>query len=128
MEKNVIGWVEIPVADMQRAITFYEAVFGWKLQHSVIGDLEMALFPADAESKPGATGSLVKHAEFYKPCTDGALPYFNSPSGDLDNELNHVEAAGGRVLIFKRQISPEHGFMAVFLDTEGNRVAMHSVA
>ena len=74
-----------------------------------------------------ATGSLVKHPEFYKPSLEGTLAYFDSPSGNLENDLNEVDAAGGKVVICKKQISPDHGYMAVFYDTEGSRVALHSL-
>ena len=49
-------------------------------------------------------------------------------SEDVQNELNRIEAAGGKVLQPKTEISPEHGFMGVFEDTEGNRIALHSQA
>ena len=84
----------------------------------------MAWFPyAD---KPGASGSLVHDNKFYKPSQDGVLIYFSSPSEDLKNELDKVESAGGKVLIQKKLISEDIGYMGMFLDSEGNRVAIHS--
>ena len=56
----------------------------------------------------------------------GGLVYFTAHSGDLDNELSRVEAAGGRVLQKKTLITEEHGYMAVLLDSVGNRIALHS--
>lgn len=124
MKNNVVGWFEIPVSDMERAIRFYETVFGFKLERHKMGPLDMAWFPfLDA---PGAPGSLVFHEEFYKPSQDGALIYFTAHSGDLQNELSRIEPAGGKVLVEKTLISEEIGYMAVFLDSEGNRVALHS--
>lgn len=125
MTHNLIGWVEIPVTNMQRAIDFYQDVFNIKMQLQDLGVLQMAFFPV-VENSVGSGGALVQHPEFYKPSQDGALVYFTAFSGDLDVELKRVVKAGGKVLIPKRQISPDHGFMGVFLDTESNRIALHS--
>jgi predicted enzyme related to lactoylglutathione lyase len=123
-ENNVVGWFEIPVKDMERAIGFYEAVFGFKMERHQMGPLDMAWFPSFMEGK-GAAGSLVKN-ENYRPSMDGTLVYITSPSGEVENELKKVAKAGGKVLMPKRQISPEYGWMGLFMDTEGNRVAVHS--
>jgi uncharacterized protein len=122
---NVVGWFEIPVIDMERAIKFYETVLGYKLSRNILGDLDMAWFPW-VDNSIGSGGSLVKHEEYYKPASDGVLVYFTAFSGDLANELGRVEAAGGTVIMPKKQISPEHGYMALIIDTEGNRIALHS--
>lgn len=123
---NAVGWFEIPVSDMERAINFYESVLGYTLERKKMGVIDMAWFPMQPEGY-GATGSLVCNKEFYTPSPDGALVYFNVPSGELGNELGKVEAAGGKVLIPKTLISEEYGHMAVCLDTEGNRIALHSM-
>lgn len=123
---NIAGWFEIPVNDMDRAVRFYETVFGFNLTRMPMPGLDMAWFPWSTEGT-GAPGSLVCSPEHYKPSADGVLIYLSSISGDLSQELDRVEAAGGKVLIAKRQISEEHGYMAVFLDTEGNRIALHSL-
>jgi predicted enzyme related to lactoylglutathione lyase len=122
---NVVGWFEIPVADMDRAVRFYETVLGYTLDRQSMGDLEMAWFPWKPETT-GAPGSLVRHPEFYRPSGDGTLVYLTAFSGDLANELARVATAGGTVLMEKKMISQEYGFMGLFLDTEGNRVALHS--
>ena len=122
MNKNMVGWFEIPVADMDRAQTFYEIVFQVKLDVQNFGGLLMGWFPF-AEGKEGAAGTLIKQ-ESYIPSKEGTLVYFMSD--DVQNELDRVEAAGGKIYQPKTQISPEHGFMGVFIDSEGNRVALHS--
>ena len=66
------------------------------------------------------------HEEFYKPSTNGVLIYFTAFSGDLNNELEKIEKSGGIVLHPKTLISEEIGHMAIFLDSEGNRIALHS--
>jgi predicted enzyme related to lactoylglutathione lyase len=126
VNRNVVGWFEIPVTDMDRAVAFYEAVFGFQLERHPMGELDMAWFPFAEGDAGGASGSLVKQAEFYTPGQEGSMVYFTAPSGDLANELSRVEAAGGNVMVPKTVIGEGHGFMAVFFDTEGNRVALHS--
>ncbi|MDX5426897.1 MAG: VOC family protein [Bacteroidota bacterium] len=128
MKQNMINWFEIPVTDMDRAIEFYQTILGIEITRAEMGPLDMGWFPGDPEL-PGASGSLVKHPDFYFPSNSkGTLIYFNSPSGDLSNELSKVEAAGGKVLQEKKQIAPDVGFMGLFIDSEGNRIALHSQA
>jgi predicted enzyme related to lactoylglutathione lyase len=122
MESNTFVWVEIPVSDMERAIAFYETVLEIKLQPMNFGGFEMAWFP-NAGSAPGATGTLIKQ-ESYIPSKEGPMVYFYSQ--DVQIELDRVEAAGGTIYQPKTQISPEHGYMGVLIDSEGNRVALHS--
>lgn len=125
-KNNAVGWFEVPVADMERAIKFYETVFELKLERHTIAaaNLDMAWFPWIQEGH-GAGGSLNKGGS-YKPSQDGPLLYFTAHSGDLNNELGRVEAAGGKILLGRTQISEEYGYMALALDTEGNRIALHS--
>lgn len=125
MKNNAVGWFEIPVSNMERAMGFYETVLDLKMDRNQMGPLDMAWFPWK-EDGLGSPGSLVLHEEFYKPSADGVLIYLTAHSGDLANELARVETAGGKVLQPKTKISDEYGFMALILDTEGNRVALHS--
>lgn len=120
---NAVGWFEIPVTDMDRAVKFYETVFEAKLERNMVGEIDMAWFPM-VDGK-GSAGSLVFHKEWYTPSQEGTLVYFTAYSGDLSNELSRVEMAGGKILAPKKSIG-EYGFMAVVLDTEGNRIALHS--
>ena len=121
---NAIGWVEVPVTDMARAIKFYNTVFGWELQVIDLGDLKMAWFPWEKEGQ-GAAGTLIKDEKNYTPGALGTLVYFSCD--DVATQIGRVDAAGGEVLQKKKQISPEHGYMALAIDTEGNRIAFHSV-
>jgi uncharacterized protein len=122
---NVVGWFEIPVTNLERAIPFYERVFEFKLTRQKVGPLEMAFFPW-VDKGMGSSGSLVFAPDYYQPSAQGTLIYFTAFSGDLTYELSRVEAAGGKVLMPKTLISEEIGYMGIFLDTEGNRVALHS--
>ena len=124
-KNNVVGWFEIPVIDMERAIGFYETVFGFSMTRQKMGPLDMAFFPW-IQTGLGAAGSLVHAPGHYRPSSDGTLVYFTAHSGDLSKELSRVEAAGGKVLREKTLITEEIGYMGLFLDTEGNRIALHS--
>jgi len=127
MTKNVVGWFEIPVADMARAVQFYETVMQVKMDRRTFGPLNMASFPSVSDGI-GSPGALVYHPEFYKPSRDGALLYFTTPTGNLDSDAMRVEQAGGKILIPKKTISPEYGAIVVVLDSEGNRIVIHSRA
>ena len=83
----------------------------------------MGWFPY-AEGKSGTSGSLIKNDAYQPSESKGVLIYFSST--DTNSELDKVEAAGGKVIQPKTQISPDVGYMALFIDTEGNRVALHS--
>ncbi len=124
MEHNMVGWFEIPVTDMDRAKAFYDAVFGIEISIHNMNELVMGWFPF-AEGKTGASGSLVLHKEFYVPGGNkGVVIYFSSE--DVQIQLDRITPAGGTVVQPKTEIGGGHGFMAVFMDTEGNRVALHS--
>ncbi len=124
-KNNVVGWFEVPVQNMERAMRFYQTVFGLTLERHILGPLDMAWFPAVPDGS-GSPGSLVHHATAYKPSTDGTLVYFTAHSGDLSRELARVEDAGGKVLLGKTLIKEDIGYMALLIDSEGNRIAMHS--
>lgn len=120
---NTLNWFEIPVTDFDRAKKFYETVFGISMYVMDFGGFKMGMFP----SEPGngkLTGAIVK-GEWYKPSQDGTLVYLNA-NPDLQTALDKIEGAGGKILRPKTQISPEYGNMAMFIDTEGNRLALHS--
>lgn len=124
MEANIVGWFEIPVTNMERAKKFYDTVFDVNIQVQNFNDLLMGWFPF-AEGKMGASGSLVKQADFYHPSeTAGPLLYFSSK--DVQVQVDKIEKAGGKILQTKKLISEDIGYMALFVDTEGNRMALHS--
>ena len=123
---NAISWFEIPATDLQRATTFYETIFSIKLIAMDMPNIKMRLFPID-DMQNGIGGAVVDSGGFHKPsATDGPLIYLNG-NPDVQNILEKVPAAGGIVVVPKTPISPEYGFMAVIIDTEGNRIGLHSV-
>jgi predicted enzyme related to lactoylglutathione lyase len=119
---DAISWFEIPVADFDRARKFYGEIYGKELHTMDMLELKMALIPMD--SREGVGGSLV-YGESYEPSVKGSLVYLNA-GNDLNEMLGRVEKAGGKVLMDKKQITPEIGYMALILDSEGNRIALHS--
>ena len=123
---NAISWFEIGTSDLTRATKFYETVFDVTLTPLDLPAIKMRMFPlGDMMTQVG--GALVDSGGFHKPSsTDGPLIYLNG-NPDLQNVLDKVEAAGGKIMVPKTLISPEYGFMAVILDTEGNRIGLHSV-
>ena len=121
--QNPVAWFEIPVANIERAQKFYEDVFQITMTAMDLGGPKMAWFPNNGPDTYGATGGLMQY-DSYVPSHEGTLIYLSCQ--DLKDELRRVEAAGGKVLQEKTQISPEHGFMGLMEDTEGNRVALHS--
>jgi hypothetical protein len=124
--KDAISWFEIPATDIDRAAKFYEAIFNIKLNPLDMPNIKMRMFPLDDPMK-GVGGAVVESGGFHKPsATDGPLIYLNG-NPDVQNVLSKVEAAGGKIMVPKTQISEEYGYMAVFMDTEGNRIALHSV-
>lgn len=124
--QHAISWFEIGTTDLDRATKFYETIFNIKLNPLDLDTIKMRMFPLD-DMMTGVGGALVYSGGFHKPsATDGPLIYLNG-NPDVQNVLDKVEAAGGKIMVPKTQISEEYGYMAVMMDTEGNRIALHSV-
>ena len=115
---NPIAYVEIPVTDMDRAVRFYEVVFGTDFERQVIDGYEMALFPASDGA--GATAALAK-GDVYRPSKEGAIVYFRV--GDIRATVARAEAAGGAVLYPVKDVG-EFGLVGEIEDSEGNRIAL----
>jgi predicted enzyme related to lactoylglutathione lyase len=123
--KNAISWFEIPSTDLNRAQKFYETIFNLKLNPLDLQNIKMRMFPL--EDMMGVGGAIVDSGGFHKPsATDGPLVYLNG-NPDVQKILDRVEAAGGKIMVPKTEISPEYGYMAVIIDTEGNRIGLHSI-
>ncbi len=118
---NAVNWFEIPVVDMSRAKKFYAAVLGKEMMDLPSENGAMCAFKW-TEGGANAAGALVQ-SEGYEPNANGTTVYFTCD--DLDNELGRVEENGGQVMFPKMSIG-EFGFIAHIMDTEGNRVALHS--
>jgi predicted enzyme related to lactoylglutathione lyase len=114
-------WFDIPTTDLDRAIKFYSAVLAKPIKKEQFGNFSMGIFP---HGNDDVAGCIFQSAED-KPGATGPLLYLNA-DGRLDDAIAQVEKNGGKILKPKHQIGP-HGFRAVVLDSEGNRVALHSM-
>jgi predicted enzyme related to lactoylglutathione lyase len=120
--EHLLNWVEIPVSNMKRAVSFYGELLDLELHEIKLGPNDYALFNIKDKHN---TGALVK-GEGYKPSADGTVVYLNGGK-DLNKMLARVKKAGGKVLLEKTFLSKEAGHIGYFSDTEGNRVGVHSM-
>jgi hypothetical protein len=119
-EKNFVTWFEIPAYNHYRAVAFYQYIFGIKITTVELNGYAMGFFPA----VNGVTGAIVT-GNGCIPSETGPLLYLNG-GDDLNFVLNKVNEAGGRVVLGKSFINETAGYFAIFIDTEGNRLALHS--
>lgn len=119
---HTVNWFEIPVTDIARASKFYSSILNVKMETGEYGPTKMAVFPSNNQNC--VHGALVQ-GNGYTPSQEGTLVYLNGGE-DLSTPLARVKAAGGKILQEKMPIG-EHGFIAIFNDTEGNRIAFHSM-
>jgi uncharacterized protein len=123
MTTNAISWCEIPALDFERAKTFYSRIFDYEMPVIPMDTNVMGILPHEQGS--GVGGAII-HGEGNQPSREGTLVYLNG-GADLNTVLNRVESAGGKVLVPKTDIGSGMGFFAHFLDTEGNRLGIHSM-
>ena len=121
-DTNAINWFEIPVTDLQRAKHFYQVAFSIHMEDMNMPGMEMAGFPYEMDNGK-ISGALVKGGN--KPSADGISIYLNA-NPDMTDILQRIESEGGQIVMGKTQISPEIGYMAFFIDTEGNKLGLHS--
>jgi predicted enzyme related to lactoylglutathione lyase len=120
---NTLNWFEIPASDIKRAKTFYENIFGIKMETpATMMGMEMVMFPGGQNK---VSGAIVK-SDMHKPSHDGTLVYLNANPAGMDAVLAKIPNAGGSVVMHKTMINEEIGFMGMFIDSEGNKVALHS--
>jgi predicted enzyme related to lactoylglutathione lyase len=118
--KNLISIAEIPATDFSRAVKFYQAILDIRIEEVDMAGTQMGVLPVDV-----GTVSVVIVKGDDKPTTEGAVLYLNA-GDDLQPMLGKVEQNGGRVIVPKTEISPEMGYFALFIDTEGNKLGLHS--
>ena len=119
--QNPVGYFEIPVNDLDRAVNFYEKVFGYEFERVTVDGNEMAWFP-NHEDAAGISGALTQ-GESYSPSIHGSRIYFNTDN--IDEILSKVNSIGGKTLYPKTSIG-DLGWVAEFEDSEGNCIALHS--
>jgi len=118
--KNYVNWFEIPVLNLKRAMAFYNHIYGIQMEMTEMKEYAMAFFPTDT----GIGGALVKGPGSV-PGETGSLIYLNGGT-NLQTMLAKVESVGGRVILEKTKINDDSGFFALFIDSEGNKLALHS--
>jgi uncharacterized protein len=125
MEKYIhsVNWVEIPVLNFTRAKEFYSFIYDYEMPENTMDSGRMGFLPMDPESQ-GIGGAIVQGNE-YIPTANGVKVYLNGGK-DLNNVLNRVISAGGEIITKKTKINDEIGYFAVFEDTEGNHISLHS--
>ena len=117
---NPVQWFEIATTDLERAKSFYAKVFDLEFQFVEMPDSKMYMF--GMPDGIGSAGCLVQSNES-KPSAEGTLIYFSCE--DVATQAARVDEAGGKLLFPKTDIG-EFGFFAHFIDSEGNRVGLHS--
>jgi uncharacterized protein len=120
--QNIINWFEIPATDFNRAVKFYSTILSIEIQGSEFMGTMMGFFPTDGTN---VSGAIVK-GENYTPAKGGVLAYLNGGE-NLSSILEKVDDAGGNIIAPKTQISDEMGYFAMFVDSEGNTMALHSM-
>lgn len=120
--KSIINWFEIPVTDMARAIAFYEPVLGLSLRREKMDCADLAVFPYDDP----ATGGALAKIDGVLPSPQGAIVYLHTD--DLAATLDRVASAGGECVSGPIDLGNEIGTVALFTDSEGNRVGLHQPA
>lgn len=120
--QNLVNFIDIPATDFGRAVSFYKAILGLEINETEVFGTKMGFFPSDGTN---ASGAIVQ-GEDHKPSTDGVIAYLNG-GNDLQNVLDKVASNNGKVIVPKTHISPEVGYIGMFIDTEGNKMAVHSI-
>ena len=123
MTKDAISWFEIPALDFVRAKAFYSRIFDYEMPVITMGANLMGFL---LHEQGAGVGGAIIHGDGSVPSREGTLVYLNG-GADLNTVLGRVEEAGGQVLLPKTGIGSSMGFFALFLDTEGNRLGLHSM-
>jgi len=118
---SFVSIFEIPATDLSRAVTFYQEILGIDIEKMDFPDMEMGLFPYEGQM---VTGVIMK-GEGYQPSSNGITIYLNG-GDNLQIILDKIEKHGGKILVPKMPHADESGFFALFLDSEGNKMGLHS--
>lgn len=121
---NTLNWFEIPATDFARAKTFYATVLNVQIHEDPSPNMQYAYLPSDPQK--GTFGGAIASGENFVPSMVGTTIYLDGGQ-DLSVPLGRVESAGGKVILPKTAIGENRGFIALFIDTEGNKIGFHSL-
>jgi len=119
--RNALSWFEIPATDLPRATRFYQTVLDLKLKPEAMGPLQLSVF---SYAQPGVGGCLIA-GDGHLPAAVGTVVYL--VVSRLDEALDRVDRAGGRIALPKTALPDGLGFFAHIIDSEGNRVGLHAL-
>lgn len=119
--KSYISIFEIPATEISRAVNFYQTILDIKIEKMNFSGMQMGLFPSEGQ----ITFGIIMQGEDYKPSADGVTIYLNG-GDNLQVILDKVEKNGGKIVVPKTLHADESGYFALFIDTEGNRIGLHS--
>ncbi|WP_227740350.1 VOC family protein [Salegentibacter sp. BLCTC] len=119
--KSYISMFEIPATDISRAINFYQALLDIKIEKMDVEGMQMGILPYEEQMVTG----IIIQADGYEPSAGGVTMYLNAGE-NLQVVLDRVEKNGGQILVPKTAHADESGYFAIFLDSEGNKMALNS--
>lgn len=119
--KSYASIVEIPVTEVSRAINFYQSILSIDIEYLEFPELKMGLFPTEEQM----VVAVLMQGESYIPSANGVTIYLDG-GDDLQGILDKVEKNGGTVEVPKTPHADESGYFALFIDTEGNKMGLHS--
>jgi len=120
-KKSYISIFEIPAINFSRAVDFYQTILNIKIEKMDMPEMQMGILPYEGQM---VTGVIIK-ASSYKPSADGVTIYLNG-GDNLQVILEKVEKNRGRILIPKTRHADDSGYFATFIDSEGNKIGLHS--
>lgn len=119
--KSFVSILEIPVLEVSRAIDFYQSILGIEIEYLEFPELKMGLFPTEGQQ----VVVVLMQGEDYTPSSNGVTNYLNG-GDDLQVILDKIEKSGGTIVVPKTPHADEIGYFALFIDTEGNKLGLHS--
>jgi len=120
--KNLVSIIEIPATDLKRAIQFYSAILDVKIEEAEMPGVQMGVFATEE----GTVSVVLAQSPDYVPTANGNVVYLHGGE-NLQTVLDKVELHGGKIMVPKTEISPDMGYFALFIDTEGNKLGLHSM-
>lgn len=119
--KSFVSIFEIPATEISRAVDFYQTILDIKIERMDFPGMQMGLFPSEGQTTYG----VIVQGEDHKPSVNGVTIYLNG-GDNLQIILDKVEKKGGKTIVPKTLHADESGYFAMLIDTEGNKIGLHS--